>query len=116
MLLRHAPGLNSEQGRDLLKHYTATIYLTVSKLFGFQAALHWAAREGKSELLHWLCDAGAEVNIRTVWLKIYFTPSKASSTFFMLCSKPRIIVVNVAHEIAYAILISPLRQLSMHLN
>jgi len=28
-------------------------------------ALHWAARDGKSELLHWLCDAGAKVNIRT---------------------------------------------------
>jgi len=43
-------------------------------------ALHWAARDGKSELLHWLCDAGAKVNIRTVWLKIYFIPSKASTT------------------------------------
>eukprot|EP00112_Aurelia_sp_Birch-Aquarium-sp1_P010601 Seg2259.6 transcript_id=Seg2259.6/GoldUCD/mRNA.D3Y31 product="Ankyrin repeat domain-containing protein SOWAHC" protein_id=Seg2259.6/GoldUCD/D3Y31 len=56
---------------DKLKELLSVEATFINKKDFFTSALHWAAKTGKSELLHWLCDSGADVNLRTGYTPLH---------------------------------------------
>eukprot|EP00794_Sanderia_malayensis_P019280 gene19280-21206_t len=52
----------------------------INKKDFFTTALHWASKQGKSELVHWLCDCAADVNLKSGYTALHVAVMNEQAT------------------------------------